>query len=137
MTFRRQASAEAVVRALSECPQLGRPSNERDQLWLVVRDVVCTHVSAEVVPLGSAAAVTVTEDHATAELICAMEWLIKHETQARTLRADVLYSYLRSAATRRDRGSARAARADELRGMTNVRPGDVVQWLTGDEEESW
>jgi hypothetical protein len=137
MTFRQQARAEAVKRALSDCPRLDLASRQRDQLWLVVRDEVCTRFSAEVVPLGSVAAVTVTEDHATAELICAMEWLFKHEVQARELRADALYSYLRCAATRGDRGSARAAQADALRGMTNVRPGDAVQWLTSELEEAW
>ena len=102
-----------------------------------MRDEVCTRVSAEVVPLGSSVAVTVTADHATAELICAMEWLLKHETEARRLLPDALYANLRSAATRRDRGSARAAQADALRGMTGVRPGDAVQWLSRDPREVW
>jgi hypothetical protein len=137
MTFRQQGRAQAVMRALLDCPGLDRPSSQRDRLWLVVRDEVCTRTSAQVVPLGSTAAVTVTEDHATAELICAMEWLFKHETKARGLPPDALYSHLRSAATRRDRGSARAAQTDALRGMTGVGPGDAVQWVSRDPMEAW
>jgi hypothetical protein len=136
MTFAQLEKGEAIAQALSECPPLDTKSTQRDELWFTMRDLVCTRVSAEVVPLGSRCPVTVTEEHTTVELICAMEWLMDNEAAARELSAEGLFSRLRGAATRGAHGSARAAQADRLHGMTGVSRGDSVLWESTDELEA-
>jgi hypothetical protein len=114
--------------ALAACPPLSQPSPERDELWVTVRDIVCTKAPFFVTPHGSTTAVEVTPEHATDELICAMEWLTRHEARARCLSPAELYIALRGQATRGGTGSARAAQADLLRGLTDVPPGQPVLW---------
>jgi hypothetical protein len=91
-----------------------------------VRDLVCTRGLCRVVPMGSRAAVPVTSEHATDELIAAMEWLRVHEDEAREMAPRELFIRLRGVATRGALGSARAAQADALHGMTHVSPGEPV-----------
>lgn len=90
--------------------------------------MVCTKKSSVVVPHGSTNPVEVTTEHATDELISAMEWLIRNEPAARSLSPTALYVALRGQATRGACGSGRAAQADLLRGLTEVPPGDPVTW---------
>jgi hypothetical protein len=114
--------------ALNACPPLSDHSLQRDRLWLVARDAVCTRGSACVTPLGSSTQVVVTADHATAELIAAMTWLFAHEQQARTMLPLELVVSLRGIATRGAAGSARAVQSDLLHGMTGVPAGRPTQW---------
>lgn len=86
--------------ALATCPPLKHESPERDRLWLIVRDLVCTRSSVAVTPMGSESQVLVTSDYASDELIAAMTWLHTHEEDARQLRALDLFVRLRGVATR-------------------------------------
>ena len=114
--------------ALSACPPLSDPSPQRDNLWLVAREDICTRGSTRVTPLGSSTQVVVTADHATTELISAMTWLIAHEQQARAMLPLELFVALRGVATRGASGSARAAQSDRLHGMTGVPAGLSILW---------
>ena len=129
-----ELSGRRLHAALAGCPPLARSSSRRDQLWLTIQDVVCTKTAFAVVPHGSSNAVEVTTEHATDELISAMEWLIRNESAARSLSPTALYVALRGQATRGASGSARAAQADLLHGLTEVPPGSPVTWC--DLEES-
>lgn len=124
-----------VANALAACPNLTQPSPERDALWLAVRDAVCTRGLCLVTPLGSTTAIPVTSEHATGELLAAMEWIFDHERQARAMAAARLYVRLRGVATRGGSGSARMAQADALHGLTNVSPGDPVVFVDDDQVE--
>jgi hypothetical protein len=123
-----ELSGRRLHDALRACPPLSRQSSQRDTLWLTVRDTICTKAPFIVTPHGSTNAVEVTPEYATDELICAMEWLMRHETRARSLSPTALYVALRGQATRGAGGSARAAQADLLRGLTAVPPGRPVVW---------
>lgn len=114
--------------ALAACTHLGPATPERDALWLCVQSTVCTRRWGQVTPMGSTAAVPVTGEHATDELIAAMSWLIGHERAARALAPLELYVMLRGVATKGSEGSGRAARADALHGMTGVPRGRHVNW---------
>ena len=127
-------SGRRLHTALAACPPLAGSSSQRDELWLTARDVVCTKATFVVAPHGSTNAVEVTPDHATEELLSAMEWLIRNESVARRLTPTALYVAMRGQATRGASGSARAAQQDLLRGMTEVPPGNPVTWC--DLEES-
>ena len=129
-----ELSGRRLHAALAVCPPLARSGSRRDHLWLTVQEVVCTKKSFAVVPHGSTNPVEVTTEHATDELISAMEWLIRNEPAARSLSPTALYIALRGQATRGACGSARAAQADLLRGLTEVPPGHPVTWC--DSEES-
>lgn len=118
--------------ALSACPPLSDHSPQRDRLWLVARDDICTRGSTCVNPLGSSAQVVVTTDHATDELIAAMTWLFTHEQQARKMLPLELFVSLRGVATRGATGSARAVQSDLLHGMTGVPPGRPIRWWNPD-----
>jgi hypothetical protein len=83
--------------------------------------------------MGSTSRVLVGADQATAELIAAMSWLTRHEDEARKLDPLSLFIALRGVATRGADGSARAAQADALHGMTNVPLGRMVYWRPIDE----
>jgi hypothetical protein len=63
-----------------------------------------------------------------------MDWLKAHEAEARRLHALELFVRLRGVATKGSQGSARAAQADALRGMTGVGRGQPIRW--GDLDES-
>ena len=123
-----EAAGKRLHSALMACPTLSKRSAQLDNLWLTVRDTICTKAPIVVTPLGSTNAVEVSPDHATDELICAMEWLMAHEAAARRLSPSALYVKLRGQATRGGNGSARAAQADLLRGLTEVPPGRPVTW---------
>ena len=114
--------------ALNACPPLSDHSPQRDRLWLVARDAICTRGSTLVTPLGSSVQVVVTADHATDELIAAMTWLLAHEQRARTMLPLELFVSLRGVATRGATGSARAVQSDLLHGMTGVPAGRPIQW---------
>ena len=114
--------------ALSACPPLSDHSPQRDRLWLVAREDICTRGSTCVTPLGSSAQVVVTADHATDELIAAMTWLFAHEQRARTMLPLELFVALRGVATRGASGSARAVQSDLLHGMTGVPAGRPIRW---------
>ena len=118
--------AKALADALARCGTLSQPSPERDELWITVRESVCTKGLCLVVPMGSSAPVPVTADHATDELIAAMDWLRTHESEARAMAPQRLFIILRGVATKGALGSARAAQADALHGMTHVSPGEPV-----------
>ena len=124
---------EAVWRTLFACPSLQEPSRERDAVWLAAESAICTHGFASVTPMGSTSRVLVGADQSTAELIAAMSWLIRHEVGARKLDPLSLFIALRGVATRGADGSARAAQADALHGMTNVPLGRMVYWRPIDE----
>lgn len=122
-----------LFEALAACPGLHNESPERDHLWLVVRDLVCTRSSVAVTPMGSECQVLVTADYAGDELIAAMTWLHEHEEDARRLGTLELFVRLRGVATRGSQGSARAAQADALRGITGVGRGQPIRWGEFDE----
>lgn len=124
---------EAVWRTFVACPSLQEPSHERDDVWLAVESAICTHGFARVTPMGSSSRVLVGADQATNELIAAMMWLTRHEDEARKLDPLSLFIALRGVATRGADGSARAAQADALHGMTNVPLGRMVYWRPIDE----
>jgi hypothetical protein len=113
---------------------LATPSVERDHLWFVVRDAVCTRSGARVVPFGSTTEVEVTAEYGHDELLSAMEWLHANEVRARTLSSGQLFAAVRAVATRGAHGSARATQADLLHGLTNVPPGSPVRWSSLDED---
>jgi len=124
---------EAVWRTFRACRSLQKPSHERDDLWLAVESAICTHGFAQVTPLGSSSQVLVGADQATDELIAAMSWLTRHEDEARGLDPLKLFIALRGVATRGADGSARAAQADALHGLTDVPLGRMVYWRPIDE----
>ena len=122
----RDVKAEQLAYALARCDSLAVPSAAKDELWLTIRELVCTRSLCRIVPMGSTSAVPVTAEHSTDELIAAMEWLRGHEDEAREMAPLALFKMLRGVATRGALGSARAAQADALHGMTHVRPGEPV-----------
>lgn len=129
-----EAAADAVWSALRRCPPLTLASPRRDELRLAVRDAVCTRNAARVTPLGSSAEVRIGREHATSELLCAMEWLYAHEAAARALARTELFVKLRGIATRGANGSARLTQADALHGLTDVPAGQRVDWFSLDWE---
>ncbi|WP_270889239.1 hypothetical protein [Pedococcus sp. 5OH_020] len=123
-----ERAGHRLHRALAACSSLSETSTQRDELWFTVQRAVCTNTTFTVAPHGSRNAVEVTPEHATDELISAMQWLLRHEQTARLLSPTALYVALRGHATRGAFGSARAAQADLLRGLTDVPPGAPVTW---------
>ena len=128
-----EAAGRRIGRALRACPTLQVPSSQRDALWMTVQAEICTTGTRYVRPFGSSASILVSEEQATDELISAMQWLIQHEEEARLLPPLRLFVMLRGVATRSKRGSARAAQADLLHGMTDVPPGQPIRWKSLDE----
>lgn len=127
-----ETAGRRIRRALRACPTLQTWSSERDALWLTVQAQICTQRLSFVSPFGSSTPVMITEDQATDELISAMEWLIRHEDEARLLAPLRLFVMLRGVATRSKRGSARVAKADLLHGLTHVPPGQRIAWKSLD-----
>lgn len=116
-----QERAGLVIReALRACPDLRAHSAARDALWLTVQDQICTTAPKMIQPFGSGRPFLVTDEYATEELITAMTWLTDHEAEARTFSPLHLFVRLRGVATRSSGGSARAAQADSLCGITEV-----------------
>ena len=128
-----EAAGRRIRRALRACPSLRVPSAQRDALWLTVQQEICTTGTRIVRPFGSGGAVLVTEEQATDELLSAMEWLTKHDAEARELTPLRLFVMLRGVATRGKCGSGRMARADRLHGMTEVPAGTRIAWDSLDE----
>ena len=131
-----ETRGQLVTHALSGCPPLAHRSVARDALWLVVKEQICTRGLCFVTPLGSSSPVPVTAEHATQELLAAMDWLATHEQEARSLDPLALFIKLRGVATKGAAGSARAAQTDALHGMTQVSPGDPVTFTDIDPIEA-
>lgn len=113
--------------ALAATPPLRWPSPQRDRLWLVVQDAVCTRGKAWACAMGSSTPQEVCgEDARHVELLAAMSWLVDHERDARLLDQDGLFRMMRGVAVRGKHGSARTAQADALHGMTGVVAGRPV-----------
>lgn len=128
-----EGAGRRIHRVLTACPDLRIPSSQRDAVWLTVQAEICTSGTRFVTPFGSSAPVMVTGDQATDELISAMEWLTEHQAEARALSPLRLFVMLRGVATRSKGGSARAAQADRLHGLTEVPPGRPIRWKSLDE----
>ena len=122
--------------ALAACPPIAEPSSQRAELMMVIWSTVCTRTRRTVVPMGSAAAVTITPDDASTELIAVMDWLRLHEKEARDLGPNQLYRMMRAVATLGMNGSGRAARADQLRGLTDVPARTPLRWVEIDQERT-
>ena len=119
--------AAALHAALAATPPLRWPSAQRDRLWLVVQDAVCTRGRTWACAMGSSTPQEVGgEDARHVELLAAMSWLVDHERHARALDQDGLFRMMRGVALRGKRGSARTAQADALHGMTEVAAGRPV-----------
>jgi hypothetical protein len=128
-----EAAGRRIRRSLRACPCLRVRSEQRDALWLTVQSEICTTGPRIVRPFGSSAAVLVSADQATDELLSAMDWLMKHEAEARDLAPLRLFVMLRGVATRGKNGSGRKARADKLHGMTEVPAGTPIAWQSLDD----
>lgn len=121
-----EIKGELIAAALAACPAMSRESAQRDNLWFVVMEAICTRGACMVTPLGSSSTVMITPDHASEELLAAMEWLTNHEQEARSLSGLALFIKLRGVATRGGTGSGRAVQSDEMHGLTHVSPGNPV-----------
>lgn len=130
-----ESKGELITEALAVCPALDQPSVQRDDLWLVVQETICTRGTCMVNPLGSSSTILVTSEDATEELLAAMEWLTAHEQEARSLSGHLLFIKLRGVATRGATGSGRAVQRDRLHGLTHVSPGDPVVFTYADPVE--
>lgn len=126
--------ALTIWEALRDCRLLTTKTPQSKALWLAIREHACTRAGLYVIPYGSTTEVEVTDEYVNVELIAAVEWLRANEVRARRLAPQDLIAVLRAVATRGANGSARAAQADLLHGMTHVPPGRPVRWLSLDEE---
>jgi len=115
--------------ALQGCGALDCPGPEVARLWLAIRDCICTRGRVDVVPYGSSRPVTVTDEYASDELASAMEWLVKNEELARSLDAESLFAHIHAEAKKSAKGSGRAARNDQLHGMTGVSAGEPIRFV--------
>ena len=123
-------AATALRRALEAAPPLRWPSPERDGLWLVVQESICTRGRAVACPMGSLTPQEVGgEDARQDELLAAMSWLFEHEREAREMDTVELFRMLRGVAVRGKHGSARRAQEDALHGMTGVVAGEPVSFV--------
>jgi hypothetical protein len=129
-------TCEHLADALAACPPIAEPSSQRQDLMMAIWSTVCTRTQRVVVPMGSSAPVTITPDDASTELIAVMDWLHLHEKEARHLGPDQLYRMMRAVATLGMNGSGRAARADQLRGVTDVPKGTPLRWAELDDERT-
>lgn len=106
-------AASALWTALDSTPPLRWPSPERDSLWLVVQDSICTRGRAVACPMGSLRPQEVGgEDARQDELLAGMSWLFEHEREARDMGQLDLFRMLRGVAVRGKHGSARRAQED-------------------------
>lgn len=123
-------AAAALKQALEATPPLRWHSSERDSLWLVIQDAICTRGRAFACPMGSLTPQEVGgEDARHDELVAAMSWLVEHEPEARGLDRVELFRMLRGVAVRGKHGSARRAQEDALHGMTGVVAGEPVTFV--------
>jgi hypothetical protein len=118
--------------ALAGVEDLAVVGSDRNRLWIALWRGVTTRHSVEATARGSTARVRVSSEHASAELIAVWEWLIANELQARAMNPVQLRRTLRSVATTSHRGSARAAMADALCGITHVPANVRVEVCGGD-----
>jgi hypothetical protein len=118
--------------ALAGVEDLAVVGPDRNRLWIALWRGVATRHPVEAIARGSTARVRVSSEHASAELIAAWEWLIANESQARAMNPVQLRRTLRSVATTSHRGSARAAMADALCGITHVPANVRVEVCGGD-----
>ena len=130
------ATCVELADALAACPPITESSPQRKELMMSIWSTVCTRTRRTVVPMGSAAPVTITPEDASTELIAVMDWLGLHEKEARGLKPDQLYRMMRAVATLGMNGSGRAARADQLRGLTDVPAGTTLRWAELDDERT-
>jgi hypothetical protein len=122
--------ASTLRSALEAAPPLRWPSSERDRLWLVVQESICTRGRAVACPMGSLTPQEVAgEDARQDELLAAMSWLFDHERDAREMDRVELFRMLRGVAVRGRHGSARRAQEDALHGMTGVVAGEPVTFV--------
>lgn len=84
------------------------------------------------IPMGSSAPVKISTEYASTEFLAVMNWLRLHEADARRMKPAALWRMLRAVATRGHQGSARAARADETRGVVGVPVGDPISFVDVD-----
>jgi hypothetical protein len=126
---------DRIRAALRELAKLDESGPARDCLWLELWNGITTRSAAWVSPLGSSARVRVTAEDADAELIAAWEWLEANEERARHMTSGELYRTLRGVATGSHHGSARAAIADGLCGLTRVPAGTWVDLGRHDETD--
>ena len=126
----------ALADALAQCPSVTEESHERRALMTAIWETVCTRTMRTVVPMGSVAPVTITPEYAGDELIAVMQWLRLHEEEAREMHPDRLFRMMRAVATLGMNGSGRAARVDQLRGLTGVPAGTPVRWAELDDERA-
>ena len=129
---RQAAGSVAIWYALHAVSDLRSKCVERDELWVALWRHATTRGRCEVVARGSGGRVRVSGADASVELIAIWEWLLGHETRARAMPPAELWQTVRSIATRSHRGSARAAMADALCGLTQV-PADVHVVFCSDE----
>lgn len=129
-------SETALADALRACPSTTQPSRQREDLMTAIWTTVCTRRNRNVVPMGSAAPVSISSEYASTELLAVMDWLRRHEDEARALPPDQLYRTMRAVATLGMHGSGRAARADQLRGLTDVPAATPVRWAEIDEQQT-
>jgi hypothetical protein len=127
------AVSDAIYNALRDAVDLAADSPSRTRLWIAIWEHATTRHHAEVVPRGSTLRVLVTHEYASVEVIAAWEWLTANERVARAMTPEQLHAAVRGVATRSHRGSARAAMADALRGLTNVPAGTRVDVVGIDE----
>ena len=121
----------ALHAALAATPPLAWPSPQRDRLWLAVQGAACTRGKAWAAAMGSSTPQEVGgQDARHIELLSAMSWLVDHERDARLMDQDGLFRILRGVAVRGKHGSARAAQADALHGMTGVAAGRPVTFAS-------
>ena len=122
--------ASTLRSALEAAPPLRWPSSERDSLWLVVQESICTRGRAVACPMGSLTPQEVAgEDARQDELLAAISWLFDHEREAREMDQAELFRMLRGVAVRGRHGSARKAQEDALHGMTDVVAGEPITFV--------
>jgi hypothetical protein len=131
-----EKAGRVIHKALHACPSLGEESPARDVLWMTVQEEICTTTPRMIQPFGSKRPFLVTQEHATEELITAMTWLTAHEADARSYSPLHLFVMLRGVATRSSGGSARAAQADSLCGITDVPQGCLLKRGSADEVDA-
>lgn len=112
--------------AVRACPPLGGDSPQKQKLWMVLDEVICTHGRMSACPYGSTRPQRIGgADSHQIELAAAMEWLIDHEGHARAMTPTRLYRTARRAATA---AAAGAVKADSLHGITDVSPGTTLRF---------
>lgn len=112
--------SEEIHAALASTRSLTSPGEGRTRLWLALWSNVTTRHETAVRAYKSKVVMPISNEHASAELICAWEWLVAHEEDARAMSPARLYGVLRGIAIRSHNGSARIAMADSLCGLTHV-----------------